>query len=208
MNESVRVSIDHLLEGVFIIDRQLRFVYLNGAAAINGQRPIDELIGYSVTERYPGIESTEVFGALSRVMESGQSERLRTLFTFPSGDQRWFDVLIDPVPNGVCALSLDITQQVHAEAERVRLSKALEHQRMETFRATMNSVVDIVNNFLNGLQLIRVECEGRLAPEFLELFDQLTHNASERVKALANLHEVTERKMAIGDGIANDGTQG
>jgi len=46
-----------------------------------------------------------------------------------------------------------------------RLNDEIQRQRLRVFKATMTTVHDIVNNFLNSLQLIRLEAEGRLPAE-------------------------------------------
>ena len=45
----------------------------------------------------------------------------------------------------------------------------------------MTSVQDLVNNFLNNLQLVRMDAEGRLPPESLELFDDLIQDTSAKI---------------------------
>jgi signal transduction histidine kinase len=60
---------------------------------------------------YPGIEKTDVFAALQRVMTSRQPERMVNEFTYADGSTAWFRLLIEPVPEGLCVLSLDVTSE-------------------------------------------------------------------------------------------------
>jgi hypothetical protein len=80
--------------------------------------------------------------------------------------------------------------------------KEVEKQRFQAFRATMTTVQDIVGNFLNSMQLVRMECDGVLPEQSIELFDHLIAEASAHLKALAELDHVHEKPMAIGAGIA------
>jgi hypothetical protein len=80
--------------------------------------------------------------------------------------------------------------------------KEIEKQRFQAFRATMTTVQDIVGNFLNSIQLVRMECDGVLPEQSIELFDHLIAEASAHLKALAELDHVHEKPMAIGAGIA------
>lgn len=66
--------IDALREGLQVIDREWRYVYLNAAASAHGRRPREELLGRTMMECYPGIETTELFesmkqGGFARVTE-------------------------------------------------------------------------------------------------------------------------------------------
>jgi PAS domain S-box-containing protein len=201
VDERVRASIDHLWEGVQVIDRDWRYLYLNRTAAAHGRRTPDELIGRTMMEAYPGIEHSDLFRTLSRVMETGARETLRNLFTFPTGEQRWFDLLIDPVPDGLCVLSLDVTDRVAAEGELQRLNEEIQQQRLRVFRATMTTVHDIVNNFLNNLQVVQIEAEGKLPPEVLTLLERLIHDAAAELRQLSDLETINEKQMAIGEGI-------
>ena len=135
-------------------------------------------------------------------MDTRRAEKLRKEIVYPNGERRWFDLVIDPVPNGLCVLSLDVTERETKDAELRRLQDELQRQRLRVFRATMTSVHDIVNNFLNSLQLVRFEAaDDRLSSEMLALFDQITDEATEKLKRLSEQQQVKEKQLAIGLGI-------
>lgn len=113
---SLRASIDALLEGVQIIGYDWTYLYLNPSAVRHSRRSIDELLGRSMMACYPGIEKTELFAALQRVMASRQPERRANHFVYPDGTSAWFETLIEPVPDGVSVLSLDVTADRAAAA--------------------------------------------------------------------------------------------
>ena len=123
-----------MFEGVQIIDRDWRYVYLNEAAARHARRAREELIGRRMEEMYPGIEKTEVFGLLRRCMTERAPQRLVNLFTYPDGRKAWFDLRISPVPRGILILSLDITDQKAIE-------EALKEAEMRT-RALLEAAPD------------------------------------------------------------------
>ncbi|VTR92981.1 Uncharacterized protein OS=Photobacterium profundum GN=PBPRB1928 PE=4 SV=1 [Gemmata massiliana] len=97
----------------------------------------------------------------------------------------------------VGAFGLDRTMA----AGRLRRERELEAERLRVLKATMRTVHDIVNNFLNGLQFVRIEGEGVLPTETLELLDVLSRDTAEKLKALGDLETVPERQMASGTGI-------
>jgi PAS domain S-box-containing protein len=94
--------------GFQVIDFNWRYVYINPAAAAHGRRKVGELTGRTMMEMYPGIEQTEMFRRLKRCMEHRTTDVLDNQFTFPDGSRRWFEVRIEPVPEGICVYSLDI----------------------------------------------------------------------------------------------------
>lgn len=202
MNQPLRIAVDHLREGIQVIGYDWRYLYLNRAASEHGQRPVEELLGRTMAECYPGIEETPVFRALARAMDDRQAATLQTEFEYPGGDRRWFDLFVEPVPDGLCVLSLDVTARRHAEAELARMNRQAQEQRQRVFRATMNTVQNIMNNLLNNLQFVRLEAEGALSAETLAMFDQMIQDGSAQLKQLSEMQTVNERQMGIGPGIA------
>ncbi len=119
-NERFRTTLDSLIEGCQVIDREYRYLYLNVAAARQGKREIHELLGHRMDELYPGIESTAVFHALRTCMEQRTSTRLENEFTFPDNTRGWFDLRMEPVPEGVFILSEDVTEEKRMFEELVQ----------------------------------------------------------------------------------------
>ncbi len=122
--------LDDLLEGCQVIGFDWRYLYLNEAATRHARRTREELLGRTVMEMYPGIEETAVFAVLRRTMEQRTPANLETEFTFPDGTTRWFELRIEPVPEGLFVLSLDISPRKLAQ-------QAMEHQidRLKSLRA-------------------------------------------------------------------------
>jgi PAS domain S-box-containing protein len=122
--ESVlRISIDNLLEGVQVIGFDWKYLYLNATAARHGVRPADELLGRTIMAAYPGVEQTEMFALLARVMRTRRAERMLNEFTYSDGERRWFELLVEPVPDGICVLSLDATARLEAERQLQQAQK-------------------------------------------------------------------------------------
>jgi len=111
-----RSTMDNMLEGCQILNRQWQYVYINDAAERQNRRPRAELMGKRYMDIWPGIESTHVFSAIGRCLEEGKAETWENEFTFPDGAIGWFDLTIQPVPEGVFILSMDVTVRKKAEA--------------------------------------------------------------------------------------------
>lgn len=107
---------------------------------------------------------------------------------------------------GFLLLALGIWQWLPKLAEHQELIQNkidMQEERLKVLRATMRTVDDIVNNFLNSLTLFRLEAEEKnaLSPESLALMDSIVLETSTKLKKLSELDSTPEKKMAIGTGI-------
>jgi putative nucleotidyltransferase with HDIG domain len=67
------------------------------------------LINRTIMEAYPGIENSELFAVLKRCMEQRTNHQMENRFEYPDGNAGWFELSIQPVPDGLFILSMDIT---------------------------------------------------------------------------------------------------
>ncbi|MBI2848447.1 MAG: PAS domain S-box protein [Chloroflexi bacterium] len=124
-----RTTLDSMMEGCLIIDRSWRYVYANDAVARQGRYTKDALVGYKITNLFPDFEETEIFAHMKKAMEERVDQRLETEFIYPDGTRRWFEVWIEPVPEGILVLYMNIDERKRAEQQ---LRKDIE--KMERLR--------------------------------------------------------------------------
>ncbi len=110
-NARYKSTLDHMLEGCQIIGPDWRYVYVNEVAARHGRLSREELLGKKMTEVYPGIEQTEMFGRIRDCIEGHVSQQMENQFVYPDGTTAWFNLSIEPVPEGAFVLSIDVTEQ-------------------------------------------------------------------------------------------------
>jgi signal transduction histidine kinase len=189
---TIRASIQKLLEGVQIIGFDWRYLYLNEAAERHARRPASDLIGRRMTECYPGIDQTPMFAVLRRVMELRRPEPFLNEFVYPDGTQGWFELLVEPVPDGLCILSLDISDKQRAQAQ---LRQA---QKMEAVGRFAGGIAHDFNNVLTAmigfcdLVLARTENDGELTSDLLEI-----RKAGERAERLTRQLLAFSRKQMV-----------
>ncbi|TAK57825.1 MAG: HAMP domain-containing protein [Bacteroidetes bacterium] len=106
-----KTTLDHLLEGCQIIGFHWEYLYLNDVAVEHSHKSKEELLGSTMMESYPGIESTEIFSRLKRCMEERIPCVVDNEFIYPDGSKRWFHLNIEPVPEGIFVLTVDITKE-------------------------------------------------------------------------------------------------
>jgi PAS domain S-box-containing protein len=123
--ERYRAALDGLLEGFQVIGRDWRYLYVNDALAAQARRTKDELLGHAMMDVYPGIEKTAMFVALQRCMDERVPRQMENELIVPDGTKTWLELSIQPVPEGVLVLSLDVSERKHAENRIGRLNRVL-----------------------------------------------------------------------------------
>lgn len=124
-------AFDELLEGCQILDRDLRYVYVNRTAARHGQTEVDRLIGRTILEVYPGTEGSELHRRLLAGLDSPRPIQFENHFRYPDGSEGWFSISLRKVPEGVLILSIDVTESVLARKGAERHAAELEASRQE-----------------------------------------------------------------------------
>lgn len=133
-------SLEYMMEGVQIIGFDWRYIYVNDALTRYSNYPRADMVGKTVMELYPGVEQSALYRALSDCMELRQSRQLESEFVFPDGTRRYFDLRIQPVPEGIYILSIDISERKKGEEEVAVLN------RLYAFISAINqSIVHITN---------------------------------------------------------------
>ena len=135
----LQISLDSMIEGCQIIDYDWRYQYVNEAAAKQGRKTKLELIGYTMMQVYPGIDKTEMFSLLKNCMINRVPHHFDNEFTFADGSKAWFNLHMEPVPEGILILSIDITKTKQSEAEisnyRHRLEQVVANRTAECAKA-------------------------------------------------------------------------
>ena len=192
MHELVGV-LDAILEGFQIVGPDWRYLHLNETAARHGRRPREELLGRTMMECYPGIERTPLFAALQHCMATRTARVMENEFRFPDGTLGWFELRIEPVPQGLCVLSIDVTERRRAAEALRRTEETLRHaQKMEAVGRLAGGIAHDFNNLLSVVLSYSEMFLARLRPE-----DPLQVGLSEILKAGRRAATLTRQLLAF-----------
>ena len=164
--EQYQQTLDNLPEGCQIIDLDWHYIYINETAARHGHSTPDELIGQTMMEAYPGIEKTPLFSVLRRCMQERTTQQMENEFEYPDGSKGWFELSIQPVPDGLFILSVDITDRKRAELQaqnqlaRINALRKIDLAVLSSFdlKLTLTVSIDQIAEQL-GVDAVDVMCQ-------------------------------------------------
>lgn len=129
--QKYRHTLDKMMEGIQIIDFEYRYIYVNEAVTKQGRYSAGELLGKTMMEKYPGIELSEMFAGLTKCMTERKPQFMINEFSYPDQSKAWFELNMQPVPEGVFILSIDISDRKNAEEALKQLNDELEQKVAE-----------------------------------------------------------------------------
>ncbi|MCZ0961064.1 PAS domain-containing protein [Paracoccus benzoatiresistens] len=110
-------------EAFGLMDRDFRILTFNDAALRLGTSRLEDILGRTHWEVYPGSENSEIGRLLKRAMEERRPVSFEHLYTWENGQARWLETRAYPVPEGLAVFWRDISERKAAE-ERLRVSEA------------------------------------------------------------------------------------
>ncbi|MGE5436806.1 MAG: sensor histidine kinase [Syntrophothermus sp.] len=150
-NEKYVSTLDNMMEGCAIVGFDWTYLYVNDSNARHAHLPREYMVGKKMTEVLPGVEESIFFKAYDKCLKERIPQNIESKYIFPDGSECWFEVIANPVPEGLFILSVDITERKKTELELKRTleilkeneAKLIDAQRM----AKMGNVeFDIINN--------------------------------------------------------------
>jgi PAS domain S-box-containing protein len=189
--EGKETTLDNLIEGFQLIGFDWRYLYVNDAVVKHSKFKKEELLGYTMMEKYPGIEKTPVFDLLRICMHERSSDYFENEFTYPDNSKGWFELRIQPVAEGLFILSIDITERKKAEEKKSEYLQGLE----EMLFITSHKVRQPVTQILGMVSLLNKEdCTQedllKISGYMKDSLDSLNNFTNELTQFL---HELQER---------------
>lgn len=191
-------TLDTMIEGCQIIDFNWRYTYINPEAAKQAHTVPQALLGYTMMEKFPGIENTQLFSVLQHCMATRTNAQMENEFVYPDGGRGWFELHIQPAAEGIFILSLDITHRKRADEELRRLNQTISEmnvgleqkvtertQELQTVNHELESFSYSVSHDLraplraiNGYaRMLEEDYEGALDANGIRILGTIQHNA-------------------------------
>ena len=115
--QQYRFLLQNMREGIQLIGYDWTYLFVNDSAVAQSTYGKEELIGHSMIEKFPGLQETNLFHTMQRCMKERCSQVLEDEFTFPDGTREWFEFSIQPVPEGLFVLSMNIGERKQIERQ-------------------------------------------------------------------------------------------
>jgi len=113
--ERYRQVLDNMLEGVQILGFNWEYLYLNKTAIKQSRFTKEELIGSTLLEKFPSVKDSPLYYTFKKCFDDRIPLHLENKFVYPDQSVAWYELSIQPLPEGVFVLSVDITQRKIAE---------------------------------------------------------------------------------------------
>jgi PAS domain S-box-containing protein len=158
MKDKLSDVLDYLTEGFQVIDFDWRYRYANNTAVKQAKfSSKEDLLGYTVQEKYPDMIESEAFQIMQECMTERISKNFEIKFTFPDNSTGWFELRIEPVPEGIIQfVNNRFCNMVDYSSEELIGKKASEILLGEEERRRMKEIMEsrrtgIESNYEMGL---------------------------------------------------------
>lgn len=172
---------DNLYEGIQVLSKDLKYVYVNDALSKQLRTKKKNLEGFPIVDVFPIIKKSYLLVKLKECLEEQKIIQVIESYHYPDGTKMWAKIKIQPYEDGLFVISTDITKRKKAEA----LAKQKENSYRQLFdklsegfiirkavKDETGKVVDLIFVTLNEIAaevigLPREEIIGKLRSEVL-----------------------------------------
>ncbi|MCW7466088.1 response regulator [Leptospira levettii] len=172
--------------GVQVVSHDLRYLYLNKIllSEINMQEV--QLLNKRMSDVFPGIENSDIYKAIEKTIASKSSEKVINEFTLPNGNTTYYELDLQPIPQGAIIFSKDITD---SSKSKIFLEKT--NERLESEIKTRVIELEELNQKLVEESKRAIE-SGRSKSEFLANMSHEIRTPLNGVVGMAELLSITD----------------
>jgi PAS domain S-box-containing protein len=132
--EKFRSLAESISDPYFAIDNEFKFLYWNKAAEdLTGVKAIDT-IGKSIYKIFPEIIGKPLEEQYKEAIKNKEPKTITNLHQFKNNVNRYFELSIYPMSNGISVISKDVTNKIDSEKKIKELNESLEKKVEERTR--------------------------------------------------------------------------
>lgn len=151
IDDRLRLVLENINDGFFILDRDWHIVQINLAGAAMLRRSLEQLIGCCYFDEFPEMVGTVWDSAFVCAMQLGQSATAE-LWNEPL--DRWFEARVYPFAGGISVFFADITERKQAAYETQHLRETLAHaNRLQTLSELASGLAHELNQPLGVISM-------------------------------------------------------
>jgi len=121
----LKFTLDNLVVGCTIIDHNWNYLYINDFQATQGYTTPKERIGKNLLEVHSHAVGSHVHEMYRQCLEDRKFINFEDKFKFKNGVEKWYDFRLQPVDEGMCIMTLDITERKTAELKLLKQQELL-----------------------------------------------------------------------------------
>ncbi|TGL22076.1 PAS domain-containing protein [Leptospira levettii] len=177
---------DDLSFGVQVISHELRYLYLNKVLLREINMQEDQLLNEHMSKVFPGIENSDIFKAIEKTITTKIPEKVTNEFTLPNGNTTYYELDLQPIPQGAIIFSKDITD---SSKSKIFLEKT--NERLESEIKSRVLELEELNQKLKEETKRAIESE-KSKSEFLANMSHEIRTPMNGVVGMAELISLTE----------------
>lgn len=166
-------TLDNMLEGCHILNFDRKYKFINQAAAQQCKLNPSEIIGQSFENIWPVNLNQIIHKKIEQVLYQRIPAHFETSYVMSNGIIGWFDMSMQPIPEGIFIRTLDLKEKKKAESELkqkkdeyLKLSEAYKEQNLNLLE--MNKVLEqkeeklrfLYDNMIQGV--IYLNAQGQI----------------------------------------------
>ncbi|MHA2010467.1 MAG: PAS domain-containing sensor histidine kinase [Promethearchaeota archaeon] len=142
-----KMLLESITDAVYALNRDWEYIIVNKNAEKIINMPIENLLGHSIFEVFPGIEQTPFFETYKKVMNTGNAERVINTFKLPDGHKGYYEVSVYPIEEGILCIAKDVTEEKEFEQKL----KDSEEKYSHLFKSSPQSIIigDMKGNIID-----------------------------------------------------------
>ena len=140
---AITALLENISDGVVVLDRDWRYVYVNSAAANVLRMTREQLLGKTMHEVFPDVDRRLAGKEYRRSMEENVGVKFEDFYPAPLN--AWFEVRCYPSTAGLSIFFTDVSERKTAEIHLRKLSRAVERSPAAIVITDRAGAIEYVN---------------------------------------------------------------